>query len=165
MIVVVILGVLAAVAVLAYRTYIRRARISEAAGLLANIKGQQESYRSEFHHYCHVNAPHPPDGDSQVGDDWNTAVPAAWVSLGFTPDTNIIMFQLDTISGGPGVAVPGAWVGTGDGQIELPAPAGTFQADHWFIARALGDQDGDGEHSVFWITQMTSGVSYRREVE
>lgn len=164
MIVVVILGVLAAVAVISYRTYIRRGRISEAAGLLANIKGLQESYRAEFHSYCNVDDEHPLTAASPGGAAWNVATPPKWKTLGFRPDTNIVMFQLDTVAGGPGDALPG-WAGTGNGEITLPAAAATFNADHWFIARALGDQNGNGTFSVFWITHMTSGVSYRREVE
>jgi hypothetical protein len=95
---------------------------------------------------------------------WNSGVPAEWQVLGFAPDNNLILFRLGTYAGGPGDD-SSAWVGSGNGEIGWPTTQADFQADHWFFARALGDQDGDGVNSVFWISHMTSGVSYRREVE
>ena len=46
----------------------------------------------------------------------------------------------------------------------IPVPA-TLINDHWFFARALGDQDHDGTESVFWITSVTSRVAYMDETE
>jgi prepilin-type N-terminal cleavage/methylation domain-containing protein len=163
MIVVVIMGVLAAVAIVSYQVYIRRGRISEAAGLLADIKGQQESYRSEFRMYCNVDEEAPDDGATPQGAPWSTAT-NRWAQLGFAPDTRIVSFSLNTIAGGPGDSDVSDW-DTGDDAVGLPVDVTTFTNDHWFIARALGDQDGDTEYSVFWLTNMTTAVGYRREVE
>lgn len=165
MIVVVILGVLSAVAVLAYSTYVRRARIAEAAGLLANIKASQESYRSEFGLYCNVAAPEPSLAPQSDGRLWDAdAVDERWSQLGFSPDTRIVSFQLDTISNTPGQNTTTPFT-TAPNDVTLPVAAAEFTQDHWFIARALGNQDDDSDLSVFWITHMTTGVSYKREVE
>lgn len=162
MIVVVIMGVLAAVAIVSYQIYLRRGRISEAAGLLANIKGQQESYRSEFRMYCDVDEEAPVGGATPQGAAWATTT-NRWAQLGFAPDTRIVSFSVNTIAGGPGDANISNW-NTGPNAVTLPVATG-FTADHWFIARALGDQDGDSTQSVFWLTHMTTAVGYRREVE
>ena len=165
MIVVVILGVLAAVAILSYRVYVRRARVSEATGLLAAIKASQESYRSEFGMYCNVNSPAPVGDPGPRPHRWDpAAVSDHWTQLGFRPDSQYIYFQLDTIAGLPGDASVSGWLGDAD-SVQLPVAQATFVQDHWFVARALGDQDGDGVHSVFWVTSREANVSYRREVE
>jgi type IV pilus assembly protein PilA len=165
MIVVVIMGVLASVAVLAYRTYIRRARVSEAAGLLAGLKASQESYRSEFGMYCNVNAPAPGEAPRSVGRAWDPLlINPRWTQLGFRPDSQIVMFQLDTVAGLPGTATPGGWVGGADG-AGLPVDVGEFTQDHWFIGRAFGNQDNDAVNSVFWVTNMAANVGFAREVE
>jgi len=168
MIVVVILGVLAAVAVMSYRIYIQRARTSEAAGLLANIKAAQESYRSEFGMYCNVfgtdaaGSPTGAPGPSPVA--WTTATAnAVWTQLGFRPDNLQVFFLLNTVAGAPNAAIPAGW--TGAGAITLPTADATFIQDYWFLARAQGDLDGDGSRSLFWITHMTTGVDRLNPVE
>jgi Tfp pilus assembly protein PilE len=161
MIVVVIMGVLAGVAILSYQVYIRRARTSEAAGLLANIKGQQESYRSEFRMYCNVNDDKPdtaatPQGAAWTNDDDN------WATLGFAPDNIHVSFMLNTVAGGPTNPIAPAGFTT---NMTLPVAEADFIADHWFVARAIGNQDGDAVQSVFWLTHMTTAVGSYREVE
>ena len=164
MIVVVIMGVLAAIAIMSYRIYIQRARTAEAAGLLANIKASQESYRSEFGMYCNVNNEAPAADPGPAAVVWDTAkVNNRWSQLGFRPDNRAIFFTLNTVAGAPGTAAPGGWVG-GAG-ITLPDAAATFYRDHWFIARARGDQDDDGAEALFWITHMTTGVDRRNPTE
>lgn len=154
MIVLVIMGVLAAVALVSYQTYIRRARSAEAAGLIANVKAAQESYRSEFGMYCNVktyNPGWPPGPDPQ---DW--AIVEEWTQLGFQPNTKRLYFSLNTYAGGPDGAIPGNW--NEDTAATLPAVDATFTQNHWFIATALGDQDDDGDHSIFWTTHMQNQI-------
>lgn len=167
MIVVVIMGVLAAVAIMSYGAYVRRARTAEAAGLLANIKASQESYRSEFGMYCNVNDPQPSEAPRSTGREWDPdEVDPAWHQLGFSPDNKIVRFQLDTIAGTPGNdGVLGSWT-SGDLSIGIPTDSvSEFTQDHWFAARALGNQDDDSEMSVFWIHSRTTKVGYANETE
>jgi len=166
MIVVVILAVLAGTAMLAYQRWVIRARTAEAAGLLANIKGSQESYRAEFGIYCNVGdgivAPVGTLGREPI--TWDDATLAAgWKQLGFRPDSAALSFQVETVAGGPGVGIPGGWVA--DTEIALPTTAAEFTQDFWFLARARADQDEDGRTSLFWITNMTTGVGRKRSVE
>jgi len=156
MIVVVIIGVLAAVALMSYRVYVRRARTAEAAGLLANIKASQESYRSEFGMYCNVNDANPATVPTVTAVAW-LAGRDRWLQLGFQPDNSLVHFQLNTISGAPTAGVGGL-----PGDIVLPAG---FNTDHWFVAWAVGNQDNDAVNSVFWVTQMNTAIERSNETE
>ena len=55
MIVVAILGILAAVAVPSYTNYVMRAKGAEAVGFLADIKARQETYKADFGQYCNAS--------------------------------------------------------------------------------------------------------------
>lgn len=131
MIAVVIIGVLATLAIPSFTSYIYKARVSEAANFLGQIKQRQESYRNEFGQYCPVN-----------GSDWGTYNPTTipgidpvvwastteWDQLGAAPD-GPIRFQYATVAGLPGDAVPSGTNLDND--------------DHWFAGRAQGDLDED----------------------
>ena len=133
MIAVVIIGVLSALAIPTYTSYIYRSRVTEATGFLGEIKQRQEAYRSEFGRYAAVD-----------GDDWGTWNPATipeenpviwdstvreWSHLGAVPD-GPIRFQYATVAGLPA--------------DDPPADTNLDNNDHWFAARAQGDLDGDG---------------------
>jgi len=132
MIAIVIIGVLAALAIPGFTSYIYKSRVTEATTFLGEIKQRQESYRDEFGRYCGVN-----------GTDWGsynpTAIPgldpvawtsnAAWSQLGAAPD-GPIRFQYATVADVPGTSVP-----TG---------SNLDNDDHWFAARAQGDLNEDG---------------------
>ncbi len=131
MITIVIIGVLAALAIPGFTSYIYKSRVTEATTFLGEIKQRQESYRDEFGRYCPVN-----------GSDWGTYNPTTipgidpvgwtsttnWGLLGATPD-GPIRFQYATVAGIPGTSVP-----TG---------SGLDNDDHWFAARAQGDLNED----------------------
>lgn len=137
-VVVAIVGILAAIAVPAFRGYINRSRTSEAVTFLGEIKLRQESYRSEFGQYCAV-----------AGSTWGTWNPAVlptggtsgtwvsnanWRSLGATPDSQV-RFQYATIAGAPGTTPPGGLGYAGN--------------DFWFVSQAIGDLDEDGNLVTF----------------
>ncbi len=131
MIAVVIIGVLAAIAIPTFTSYIYKSRVTEATSFLTKIKARQEAYRNEFGQYCAID-----------GDDWGSWNPSTipgldpvvwettteWQQLGASPD-GPIRFRYATIAGFPGVAPPG--------------DTGLDEDDHWFAARAEGDLDGD----------------------
>ena len=145
MIAVAILGILSAIAIPAFSTYVYRSRLAEATRFLGEIKAKQEAYRDEFGQYCPVN-----------GEVWGNYNPAAmpgpnpvmwqstpeWNQLGAAPDAPV-RFQYGTVAGVPG----------------SPAPAETNldTNDHWFAARAQGDLNQDGES---FFLQIHSQASY-----
>ncbi len=146
MIAVVIIGVLAAIAIPGFTSYIYRSRVSEASTFLVEIKQKQESYRDEFGRYCAVN-----------GDDWGNYNPAtipgsdpeAWTStaewnqLGAAPD-GPIRFQYATVAGLPGV--------------NAPSGSNLDTDDHWFAARAQGDLDEDTDTFFLEIYSQSNHI-------
>lgn len=137
MIVVAVIGILSAVAIPSFQSYIHRSRTSEAVTFLGEIRQRQESYRSEFGQYCSVSGAAGSSIDSgswapaslPVGGNkivWS-ASPGAWTQLGAAPD-GPVMFQYRTTAGPPGT---------------LPGIAGYDGSDFWFIAQARGDLDND----------------------
>jgi prepilin-type N-terminal cleavage/methylation domain-containing protein len=136
MIVVAIIGILAAVAIPSFQSYLMRSKTTEATTFLAEIKQRQESYRAEFGQYAAVS------GTADI-TAWNPAsIPTAgtpvtwptvdeWQQLGAAPDGSV-RFRYGTIAG-----VPGTTPTLGGG-------LGFSGADFWFVSRAEADLDGDG---------------------
>lgn len=147
MVTVAILGILAALAVPAYTTYIYETRASEGPTLLQGISTRQEAYYAEFGSYVDVyGSGYPgtaaswasaassftPDATAihGVSTAWPAAHPAGWDLLGFQPNGPIRM-GVTTVAGPPG-SQPGA-----------------MTPDFWYVAAALADLDDDGNYMVF----------------
>ncbi|HEY8430180.1 MAG TPA: prepilin-type N-terminal cleavage/methylation domain-containing protein [Sandaracinaceae bacterium] len=153
MIVVAIVGILSAIAIPSFRSYIHRSRTSEALTFLAEIKQRQEAYRAEFGQYCAVSGSNPNGGEwapatAPVGGEkvaW-TGEPGAWSELGAAPD-GPVLFQYRTMAGPPGApnGIPGY-----DG------------SDFWFVAQARGDLDGDGEAMILEAYSISNHI-YRAD--
>ena len=125
MIVVAIVGVLAAVAIPSFRSYVLRSRVSEATGFLSEIKQRQEVYRSEFGQYAAAAwNPAAVPGVNPVG--WAAA--GDWQQLAASPDA-ATYFRYQIVSGVPGTT-PGGLGFTGN--------------DFWYVSTAQADLDGDG---------------------
>jgi prepilin-type N-terminal cleavage/methylation domain-containing protein len=104
MIVVVIIGVLAAIASIGYRKYISRARSSEAIAMLAEMNSKEQSYKLEFAAYLPLRAdeaetafyPVFPNSASFESTRTQTTIaditkwPAGWQAVGMRPrDTGL----------------------------------------------------------------------------
>ena len=152
MVVVAILGILAAVGIVSFRRYRLRARASEAYGMLAQIRMRQESYRSEFSEYCGTsmgdgmtatvlpNAAniYPAATPSSMGLLWATASqPTDWTALGARQNGTV--YFIYSFAAGPPGTVPNA------GGSNL----GYVASDAWWAAHASADLDGDGVRSTF----------------
>ena len=134
MITVAIVGVLAALAIPSFTGYLQRSRVTEATGFLADIRGKQESYRAEHGQYCAVDGAafgtYTPAALPAAGEvnTW-PAVDGNWSMLGARPDGNV-RFQYAVVAGLPGQAPP--------------AESNLGANDFWFVGRARGDLDNDG---------------------
>jgi type IV pilus assembly protein PilA len=149
MIVVAILGILAAVAIPSYMSYLQRSRTAEAVTFLAEIRQRQEAYRAEFGQYCSVSAA---PGSTIDSGAWNpSTLPTGgdkigwtgggnWSQLGANPD-GPVRFQYRTTAGPPGTT-PG-----------VPGFTGT---DFWFVAQAQADLDGDGTRVLMEVYSPTA---------
>jgi len=152
--VVAIIGILAAVAMVGYRAHIRDARAAEAIVLLQGIKGGENALQGERLTYLGCSDsltdfyPHAtPDTKP-----WHWVQPShpdvgCWRTLNVAPD-GATMFVFSLVAGGPGETPP-----TPPGFPAIPV-----QNQPWFVAYAVGDQDGDGDLARFWTGSMVSGV-------
>lgn len=169
MIIVAIIGILAAVSVPAYIHQIRRAYLNDAVSSLSAIKSAEESYFAINN--CYIAAPpHPTAIPAGTQANWDTGLTApfnpetkiAWSrnGLGVRPDANV-RFQFEVFASN---AVNTATGGCGAGGQARPttaqmhgtgltltncnvnanqlAPATVFPTN-WYIVVARGDLDGD----------------------
>lgn len=152
MIVVAIVGILSAIAIPSFQSYLYRSRAAEATVFLAEIRQRQESYRAEFGQYCSVSAA---AGTTISGGTWApaaaatsgqvvawTGAPGDWDQLGATPD-GPVRFQYRTTAGSPGQAAG------------VPGYTG---AEFWFVAQARADLDGDGDNVIMEAYSAGSNI-------
>lgn len=163
--VVVIIGVLSAIAIPTFMGYVFKSRTGEATQFLGTIKLREEAFRAEFGMYCNTaqasgaacttQAPDVtgfntttnfvPDAAS-VGTD-PRALPTThtpWNELGARP-AGQVRFSYAVAAGVPSTA---------------PAGLGWTDAtrDFWFVAQAVGDLDGDGTQVTFEAYSASSSV-------
>lgn len=160
MIVVVITGVLSALAIPSFTGYVLRARTTEATQFLGVIKMRQESYRAEFGSYLACDGVVDPaaiafvPGDAttmknSVTVNFPTSPPNACFSqLGARPD-GAVRFGYGWASGGPADL-------SADIRDLYGITANT--ADNYFVAQATSDLDGDGIACLFEVTSFTRNV-------
>jgi Tfp pilus assembly protein PilE len=152
MVVVSIVGVLAAIGYPSLQAYIYKSRCAEATAFLGQIKLHQESFRSEFGQYVPVSSndptsislsPTPPDDGSAI-PFVPTAETDAWTQLGARPDSNV-RFGYGWVSGRPDEI-------TGKTVLNGMAP------DMWFVAHAVGDVDANGTSITFEVYSFNTNV-------
>ena len=132
MIVVVILGILAAVAIPAFSRYIRRSKAAEASGNIAKIYQGQVTYYQQSADRTNITSfvsaagltPAAPTQNKHVANSAAWATNTNWVAVGF------------------GLDAPHYY------SYESPGSATTF------AARAEGDLDGDNTRGIF-VRQAT----------
>lgn len=135
MIVVVITGILAAIAIPTFTGYVHKSRTSEATTFLGEIKIRQEAYRAEFGQYASQGSWEswdwvPTESSFTPGEAQPWPGDPDFAQLGARPDGDV-RFRYSFLGGDPSTAV-----GTG-----LGFTAAT--ADFWFAAQARADLDGD----------------------
>ena len=152
MLVVAILGILAALAIPAYTGYQNSARVAEAEAFMSVIRARQEEYYAEHGNYRDISGEYgtwSPSGDPSGSPfTWSSADSTTWQSLGLNPDGPALYFQYLTVSGNPGENISGF-------NSSTAAPA----SDFWFGIAARGDPDGDGQNLVLETFSHTRGVA------
>ena len=113
MIVVAIIGILAAIAVPNFMAYQYRAKRAEVPTNLQAIKTSQESYRAEFNTYVACAAAPAAPG---VGVKVAWPVPAAGFDLiGWAP-SGLVFGSYSAVAGAAGIAT--SWTGTGTSDVD-----------------------------------------------
>lgn len=158
MIVVVIIGVLAVLAITGYRKYTYAARNSEAQQFLGAVRAAQEAYFQAFGRYCGdpnpdswpAQMPTPESGKLQW-DSPDDPLPEdnAWFHLGIRSPGRV-WFQYRLAAGSAGQ--------NGGASIR--------DADQpWFWAQANGDFNADGTRSTFEVTSEKPDIYIESENE
>jgi len=142
MIGVVIVGILASLAIPAFKGYVYKGRVTEAVTILNEIKARQEAYRSRFGNYAAVSG----SGEWTAATYTPTDVPGVqavawpsspeWEELGLSAP-GPVRFRYATVAGQPG-STP-------------PATSNLDGEEFWFAAQAEGDLDGDDETFILEV--------------
>lgn len=164
MTVVVIAGVLAAIAFASLRQHVSAAWGAEALNMVQSIRAAEERWRSEHMMYLDVStddswyprdprgAPRnsrqafyyaPEDDTHEDGDEWLQLRPTA-----------------------PGPVRFGYLVNAGPADVNMtaaaaPGPAATWPTpprDNWYVIQAIGDPDGDGVVSYYRASSLDGDV-------
>jgi len=155
MIVVVITGVLAAIAIPTFISYVQKSRTSEATQFLGVIKLKQEARRAEFGGYlvCNGNATMTefefvPDESKMKGGAQLNIAHQCFTDLGAKPD-GAVRFGYAWIAGPPSPF-------PGDVATALGLVAADF--DHYFVAHAITDLDSDDDPVIFELSNFTRNI-------
>ncbi len=157
MIVVVIVGVLATLAVVGYRKLVNSSHVSEATNMVQNIRLAQEAYHSETQQYANISKNFPAGASPTSGlypADPKYGIQTAWGAAcgalcGSNWDWNMLPLHVDapvlfgyaTIAG-PANAPLGVTTLTVNGNaVTLPKSSPT----DWYIIGAEADLDGDSK--------------------
>lgn len=167
--VVVIVGILAALAVYGVRKYIQSAKSSEPIQMIGAIKAAQEQYRADTFTYLDVSGSHTLNSSTYYPTatpskkvwgwgDTSTAQGAAFRSLGVTADAPV-RFAYGCAAGSSSDAVPSPAMS----YTVANWPATQFGP--WYVVRAIGDLDADGVQSVFVSSSFTGSIVIDNEGE
>jgi type IV pilus assembly protein PilA len=146
MIVVAIVGILATLAVVGYRKLINASHVTEATGMVQNIRVAQEAYHAETQQYANVSKSltdyYPAAPVYQTVTAWgaqctNCTGQATWASLPVHVD-GPVRFGYATVAGVANTAPPGPVTVNGSPLVFPPTPT-----SDWFIVAADGDLDGN----------------------
>lgn len=183
MIVVVIVGVLATLAVVGYRQIVQSAHVSEATSMVQNIRAAQEAYHSETQQYAAVSncVPngltggwYPADPVYQVETGWGAAFSASgncgsnasvpWTTLPMHVD-GPVLFGYASIAGLAGVGpspsqILQSNITVNGAPLQFPANPPT----EWYVISAVADLDGNtSNYTQLWADSWTNQVFVSNE--
>jgi type IV pilus assembly protein PilA len=168
LIVVAMVGVLAALAMVGYRKYINSAGTAEAAVVMQGIRGGEEAFKSEMLVYLSCSTSMQdnfyPQG-SQMPDSrkWNWSNPAhsdyaRWRQLNVTTD-GAVKFGYAVMSGVAGVTPPTLH----SAFRSVPTWPTTLQP--WYVIEAYGDRDEDTVPALFLTSSFHNEIYSENDTE
>jgi type IV pilus assembly protein PilA len=161
MIVIAMIGVLAALGVVGFRKYIRAAAAAEVKAVIQGIRVSQEAIKAETFQYrsCSTSLtnwyPGTPNAKKRHWDNGQVgnAVHDCWMELNVTTD-GPVRFGYAVVAGiapqpnaVPNIPYVGNWT-TAHSTINGP----------WFVVQAAGDQDADGKLSLFASSSLSGEI-------
>ncbi len=166
MVVVAIIGVLAALAVYGVRRYVTAAATAEPMEIINSVRAAEESYKDETFGYLQVSTMSSyfpfgttvPKNQKMSWDGGNASELAFWNQLGVHP-TAVVQFGY-ACSAGKGSGVPQQT----DLKINTDLKYPTTATD-WYVVRAASDRDSDGILATFVGSNFTDAIYGENESE
>ncbi|WP_437594550.1 type IV pilin protein [Sorangium sp. So ce1000] len=176
LVVVAMVGVLAALAMVGYRKYMNSAGTAEPKAVIQGIRGGQESYRAETLEYLNVSQGsldptiwYPsgtPDDHKRAWDDPGHPHYTRWRMLNVTTD-GAVRFRYATAAGNGtsfSVTPTGGFTWHSLPQPPLGDPQFAPRGP-WYVVQAAGDRDGDGTFALLLTTSTMSGIYWENDTE
>jgi prepilin-type N-terminal cleavage/methylation domain-containing protein len=161
LIVVAIIGILAAVAIPVFSGYVLRSKSSEVFNILQGIKEKEEAYFSEFKYYSGDIAytPYACDGVARTSTfPWAIAANSEWAKIGFDPGgPTYYTYKVDTPYSDAGVFSGDAFP-TGFEVDPAPGSPTPLVVRPWYVVAACGDLDQNGKVALFFVTSINREV-------
>jgi type IV pilus assembly protein PilA len=170
MIVVAIIGVLAMLAVVGYRRWVRSTYLIEAQEMVANIRSAEESFRAENGGYLNVSQglgpptyDYPATNPGKFKTSWGTndctgcVTTNAWSSLNVQPNAPLT-FGYSLIASN--AAAPSISRTVNGVAIDLSA-----MTIPWYFVEADGDEDGNGIYTKVYGMSGTNQIFVDNEGE
>lgn len=159
LIVVGILGILAAVGVLAYRHYVRKSYTSEVYSMIAAIKQAEESYKAETSAYLTVSASEDDfyptlrsAGAEPARKPFDPQSKPLWKALGITSYSKHLYCGYAVVAG-PAGSLPG-------GSRGATLFGGVAPQVVWFYIRAACDLDSNAAKDSYYETTFDRQTVY-----
>lgn len=170
LVVVGMVGILAALAMVGYRRYMNAAGIAEPKAVIQGIRGAQESYKAEMLEYLDVSAGaldawFPAGTLNDQKRPWDVTGHPRWRLLNVTTD-GAVRFGYASVAGTTAnfPATPSAF--TWDGLPGSPLADPQFAPNGpWYIIQAAGDRDADGTLALLLTTSTMSGIYWENDTE
>lgn len=172
MMVVAMVGVLATLALVAYKQQMNASRAGEAKAVIQSIRAAEEVYKAESLVYlgCSVGydgASYYPQGAAGPNDrKWNFRNPAhphvaSWDRLHVSTDSPV-RFSYAVVAGPPGAVIPpmsAEWASPPTWPAAPPEP--------WYVIQATGNLDypSDNTHSLFVASSFSGELYSENETE
>ncbi len=158
MIVVAMIGVLAALAIVGYDRYLRSAGSAEVKAVMQGIRIAEEAYKAETFQYKSSSAsltdfyPRSPSDKKSAWDNPGHSRYNDWKELNVVTDGPVkfgyaVVAGVAPDSAVPNVAYCGNWASVHSG-IQGP----------WFVVSAAGDQNNNGVQSRFAASSLTGQI-------
>jgi prepilin-type N-terminal cleavage/methylation domain-containing protein len=172
MITAVIVGVLALLAVVAYRKWIRTSYMAEAQDMIQNVRAAEEAFRGETGGYLDVSSTldigytYPATTPGAFKSSWGGACAACshpWTQLAVEPKGPVI-FGYAVVANNAGTA-PGATVTPALSRMLTTVDLSGLAGQPWYVVEALGDVNGDGIFTRLVGNSVSSQVVIDREGE
>lgn len=166
MVVVAIIGVLAAVAVYGVRRYVSAAATAEPIEIINSVRAAEESYKDETFGYLQISTMSSyfpfgttvPTNQKKSWDGGSSTELALWNQLGVHP-TNVVQFGY-ACAAGKGSGVPAQSDLGISTNLNYPS-----SATDWYVVRAASDRDGNGKLASFVGSNFTDQIYGENESE